>query len=65
MIEHDIKFDETRAYSKKFDPSINGDISFSYRINKKKISHEFSIKMLNVVCAQECTFTSTTKKLIR
>ena len=46
--EHDIKFDETRAYSKKFDPSINGDISFSYRINKKKISHEFSIKMLNV-----------------
>lgn len=48
MIEHDIKFDETRAYSKKFDPSINGDISFSYGINKKKISHEFSIKMLNV-----------------
>lgn len=48
MIEHDIKFDETRAYSKKFDPSINGDISFSYRINKKKISHEFSVKMLNV-----------------
>lgn len=48
MIEHDIKFDETRAYSKKFVPSINGDISFSYRINKKKISHEFSIKMLNV-----------------
>lgn len=45
MIEHDIKFDETRAYSKKFDPSINGDISFSYRINKKKISHEFSIRM--------------------
>ena len=48
LIEHDIKFDETRAYSKKFDPSLNGDISFSYRINKRKISHEFSIKMLNV-----------------
>lgn len=48
MIEHDIKFDETKAYSKKFNPSLNGDISFSYRINKKKISHEFSIKMLNV-----------------
>lgn len=48
LIEHDIKFDETRAYSKKFNPSLNGDISFSYRINKKKISHEFSIKMLNV-----------------
>ena len=48
LIEHDIKFDETRAYSKKFNPSLNGDISFSYRINKRKISHEFSIKMLNV-----------------
>lgn len=48
LIEHEIQFDETKAYSKKFNPSLNGDISFSYRINKKKISHEFSIKMLNV-----------------
>ena len=44
MIEHDIKFDETRAYSKKFDPSINGDISFSYRINKKKYLMSFLLK---------------------
>lgn len=46
--EHDIVFDETRAYSKRFNPSINGDISFSYRINKRKVSHEFSLKILNV-----------------
>ena len=48
---HDLKeieFDETRAYSKKFDPAINGDISPSYKINKRKLSHEFSIKVLNV-----------------
>ncbi|WP_370794838.1 carboxypeptidase-like regulatory domain-containing protein [Bacteroides stercorirosoris] len=48
MIEHDIVFDETKAYSEKFSPTINGDISFSYRINKKKVSHEFAIKLLNV-----------------
>lgn len=46
--EHDIVFDEAKAYSKRFNPSFNGDISISYRINKKKISHEFSLKILNV-----------------
>lgn len=46
--EHDIVFNESLAYSKKFSPSINGDISISYRINKKKVSHEFGVKILNV-----------------
>ncbi len=45
---HEIFFDETRAYSKKFSPAVNGDISINYRINRKKISHEFSVKILNV-----------------
>ncbi|MFR9165108.1 MAG: carboxypeptidase-like regulatory domain-containing protein [Dysgonomonas sp.] len=45
---HDIEFDETRAFSKKFNPAINGDISINYKINKRKISHEFSLKILNV-----------------
>lgn len=46
--EHDIVFDETKAYSKRFNPSINGDVSVSFRINKKRVSHEFSLKILNV-----------------
>ena len=46
-ISKDIVFDETKAFSKKFDPAINGDLSVSYRINRKKISHEFSLKVLN------------------
>lgn len=45
---HDIEFDEARAFSKKFSPAINGDISISYKINKRKLSHEFSLKILNV-----------------
>ena len=46
--EHDIVFDETKAYSKRFSPSINGDVSVSFRINKKRVSHEFSLQILNV-----------------
>ena len=32
----DIVFDESKAYTKRFNPSINGDVSISFRINKKK-----------------------------
>lgn len=46
--EHDIILDESNAFSKKFSPVLNGDISVNYRINKRKLSHEFSLKMLNV-----------------
>ena len=46
--EHDIIFDESKAFSKKFSPVLNGDISINYRINKRKLSHEFSLKLLNV-----------------
>lgn len=46
--EHDIVFDESKAFSKRFKPSVNGDLAIGYRINKKKISHEFSLKVLNV-----------------
>lgn len=45
---HEIEFDESKAFSKKFNPAINGDISINYKINKRKLSHEFSIKLLNV-----------------
>ncbi|WP_293713688.1 carboxypeptidase-like regulatory domain-containing protein [uncultured Parabacteroides sp.] len=46
--EHDIILNESNAFSKKFSPILNGDISVNYRINKRKLSHEFSLKMLNV-----------------
>lgn len=48
LAEHDIVFDETKAYTQRFDPSMNGDVSMSFRINKKKVSHEFSLKILNI-----------------
>jgi len=45
---HEIILDEANAFSKQFKPAITGDISVSYKINKKKVSHEFSLKVLNV-----------------
>lgn len=47
LAEHDVVFDETRAYSLRYKPSVNGDVSIGYRINKRKVSHEFAVKILN------------------
>ncbi len=45
---HEIILDESKAYSQQFKPVMNGDLSINFRINKKKVSHEFSLKILNV-----------------
>jgi len=45
---YDIILDETNVFSKQFKPAITGDISGSYKINKKKVSHEFSLRVLNL-----------------
>lgn len=46
--QRDIVVDETKAFSQKFDSSLNGDVSVNYRVNKRKVSYEFSLKLLNV-----------------
>lgn len=48
QIEHSIKVDETRAYSLKLPNSFTTDLTLRFRINKKKIAHEFSFMILNV-----------------
>jgi len=45
--KHDIIFDETRAFTSQFPSVLTSDISVGYKINKKKSSHEFSLKILN------------------
>lgn len=42
-----IKFDESKAYSLQLPNSFTSDITLRYRINKKKVSHEFSFMILN------------------
>lgn len=44
----DVALDETKAFSEKYDPAINADLSLSYKINRRKLSHEFSLKVLNI-----------------
>lgn len=46
--KHDIVFDETKAFSKQFPSALTSDITISYKINKRKTSHEFSLKILNI-----------------
>jgi len=45
--KHDIIFDEPRAFTSQFPAVLTSDISLGYKINKKKSSHEFSLKILN------------------
>lgn len=44
----DAKFDETRAFSEQFSPTLTADVNLSYRINRKRVGHEFGVKLLNV-----------------
>ena len=46
--KHDIVFDEAKAFSKQFPAALTSDITVSYKINKRKTSHEFSLKVLNI-----------------
>ncbi len=45
--QHEIVFDESKAYSKQYKPALNGDISLTYKINRKHTTHEFALKLLN------------------
>jgi hypothetical protein len=47
-ISHEIKLDDSKAFSKKYDPFINGDLTISYRINRERVSHEIALKGLNI-----------------
>ncbi len=45
--DNDVQYDESRAYSQQFDPMFLASFTLSYKINRKKTSHEFAIKYIN------------------
>jgi len=49
----EVQYDETKAYSKQYSPMFVTNATISYKINKKKVSHEFAIKTLNITGAKE------------
>ncbi len=46
--EHDIYFDQTQVFSKQFPSIFTSDITAGYKINKRRVSHEISLKVLNL-----------------
>lgn len=53
--ENDAVFDETRAFSKQFPPAFTSHFTASYKINKKKSSHEIALKIINTTMYKEFT----------
>jgi hypothetical protein len=35
-------------YARQFSPQIMGDISLNYKINRRRVAHEFAVKTVNV-----------------
>ena len=50
--DNDVQYDESRAYSKQFDPMFIASYAVSYKMNRKRVSHEFAIKHINVTNAE-------------
>lgn len=48
-----VQYDETKAFSKQLSPMFLANYTISYKINRKKISHEFAIKGLNATSYEE------------
>jgi len=48
-----VQYDETRMYSKQFSPMLTGDFSISYKMNRKRVAHEFAVKSVNATGQKE------------
>lgn len=44
----DVVYDEKHPFTEQFNPVFSTDFTLSYKINRKKLSHEIAMKMLNL-----------------
>ena len=51
--DKEVQYDETKAFSKQFSPIFLANYTFSYKMNRKKISHEFAVKGMNATGYKE------------
>lgn len=51
--EQDAVFETSRAYEKQLSPAFTSNFTVSYKINKKKLSHEFALKIINATGYKE------------
>ncbi len=48
-----VVFDETKAFSLQYPPAFTSHFTASYKINKKKIAHEFALMIINLTQYKE------------
>ncbi|MGN6211080.1 TonB-dependent receptor [Parafilimonas sp.] len=53
ITNHDVVFDESNAFSQQYLPAFTSHFTASYKINRKKITHEFALKILNLTQYEE------------
>lgn len=51
--DKEVQYDETQMYSQHFAPMFIGDFSVSYRMNRKRVAHEFAVKSVNATGQEE------------
>lgn len=51
--DKEVQYDETRAFSKQLSPMFLTNFSISYKMNKRKVSHEFAIQGVNITGYKE------------
>lgn len=51
--DKETQYDETRAFSKQLPPMFLANYTISYRMNRKKVSHEIAIKSMNATGYKE------------
>lgn len=51
--DKEAQYDETRAYARQYPTMFIANITVSYKICRKKVSHEFAVKALNVTGTKE------------
>lgn len=51
----EVQYDESRMYSRQFSPLFLASFSASYKMNRKRISHEFAVKGVNATNQEEYT----------
>lgn len=51
--DKEVQYDETKMYSKQYSPMFIGDFSLSYKMNRRRVAHEFAIKSINATGQKE------------
>lgn len=51
--DHEVQYDETLAYSQQFSPIVLTNFSISYKMNRRRCTHEVAIKLINATNYKE------------